>query len=127
MSLDRELFPQFETQSHYQALGVPFDAPMDTIRKAWLLKIRSAHPDRYAESSAEVKDEMQRRSAILNSAWTVLQDENRRLEYDLETGQRPARCSVCGLLGKLRRGARGGVVAACDDCWVPQPRKSTTT
>ena len=113
--------------SHYQVLGVPFDAPLDTIRRAWLLKIRSAHPDRHADASVEVKAEMQRRSAVLNSAWTVLQDENRRLEYDLETGQRPARCSACGQPGKLRRGAQGGVVAACDVCWVPRPRRSTTT
>ena len=127
MSMEREIQQQVETQSHYQILGVPYDAPLDTIRKAWLLKIRSAHPDRHAEASSEVKDDMQRRSALLNSAWTVLQDESKRLEYDLETGQRPARCSVCGMIGRLRSGAKGGLVASCDICWVPQPRRSTTT
>ncbi len=102
--------------NHYQLLGVPPDAPLETIRRAWFLRIRRAHPDRHGLATPEVRADMARRAAELNSAWMELRDEHRRLDYDLRHGLRPARCSACGRPGSLRR--RGDlVVSACNRCW----------
>jgi curved DNA-binding protein CbpA len=97
---------------------------METIRRAWLIRIRNTHPDRHAGAAEEVRQEMALRSAELNAAWSLLSDGDRRLDYDLETGQRPARCSGCGEPGSLRKGPAGSVVAACGRCYVPQTHRS---
>lgn len=102
--------------NHYELFGVPVDAPTETIRRAWLIRIRRSHPDRHGTAAVEVLEAMNRRSAELNAAWSVLRNERLRLEYDLDHALRPSRCSACGSPGRLRR--RGEIiVAACQRCW----------
>lgn len=99
----------------YSLFGVSADAPVETIRRAWLIRITRVHPDRHAQAEESVRAEMGRRAAELNAGWSVLRDEIRRLEYDLQHRLRPAGCSVCGSPGVLRR--HGDIiVAACDRC-----------
>jgi hypothetical protein len=112
--------------NHYQLLGVPVDAPTETIRRAWLLRIRRSHPDRHSESPPEVRDSMARRSAELNAAWSILRDERRRLDYDLGLSLRPSRCSGCGDAGFLRRHGEL-IVAACATCWAGRTAGTTNT
>ena len=109
-----------EGKNYYEIFGVAFDAPAETIRRAWLLRIRTMHPDRIR---SEDPVELQRAASLaaeMNSAYTTLQDTNKRLQYDLAIGIRPARCSACGADGALRRGTAGGIVAACASCWSPE-------
>jgi DnaJ-class molecular chaperone len=103
-------------ENHYQLFGVPVDAPTDTIRRAWLIRIRKSHPDRHVGSTPDVQVAMAYRSAELNAAWCVLRDDRQRLDYDLDHGLRTARCSGCGGEGFLRRTDQG-VVSACPRCW----------
>jgi DnaJ-class molecular chaperone len=112
-------------QNYYEILGVSIDAPVDTIRMVWLMKIRKLHPDRVQEFDQDIRDNLALEASLLNAAYTTLQNADKRLQYDLDTGLRPARCSACGLEGALRRGPSGSVIAACDYCW--QPQKSTYT
>jgi curved DNA-binding protein CbpA len=104
------------TPNHYQLFGVPVDAPTDTIRRAWLIRIRRSHPDRHSTSTPEVQEVMAQRSAELNAAWSVLRDDRRRLDYDLDHALRSSRCSACGADGYLRRSGEM-VIASCLTCW----------
>lgn len=65
-----------EGQDYYELLGVARDADAKTIKRAFLKKARSLHPDVNKDEGAE------ERFKEVNEAYSVLSDERRRANYD---------------------------------------------
>src|SRR5262245_17918437 len=65
-----------EFKDYYQALGVPRDAPVEDIKKAYRKLARKYHPDVSKEKDAEA------RMKEVNEAYTVLSDPEKRAAYD---------------------------------------------
>lgn len=61
----------------FDALGVPpsFDLDAEALRRAYLARVREAHPDAAAPGA-----DAQRRAALLNEAMRVLEDPERRAD-----------------------------------------------
>ena len=64
-------------KDYYQILGVPRDASLSDIKKAYKRLARQYHPD-----VAEDKAEAERRFGEMNEAYSVLSDEEKRAYYD---------------------------------------------
>ena len=69
-----------EFKDYYQALGVPRDAPVEEIKKAYRKLARKYHPDVSKEKDAEA------RMKEVNEAYAVLSDPEKRAAYD-QVGQ----------------------------------------
>ena len=67
-------------QTHYDTLGVPSDASLDDIKRAFRRLARELHPDKNPNPGAT-----QRMQAV-NAAYRVLSDRDRRVEYDGQIG-----------------------------------------
>ena len=65
-----------ETKDYYEVLGVDRDADQRTIKRAFLKKARTVHPDVSDDPDAEEKFKE------LNEAYSVLSDEQKRANYD---------------------------------------------
>jgi curved DNA-binding protein CbpA len=65
----------------YERLGVPKDAPIDVIRRAYRKQALAVHPDRNSRPSA------QRDFQLLAAAMEVLGDPKRRASYDAGTAE----------------------------------------
>ncbi len=63
-------------KDYYEILGVPRDADARTIKRAFLQKARTLHPDVNKAPDAEEKFKE------VNEAYTVLSDETKRANYD---------------------------------------------
>jgi curved DNA-binding protein CbpA len=63
--------------TYYQILGVSQNAEVVEIRKAFRIKAKQCHPD--VNDSPHARGEFQR----INEAYQVLQDEEKRRQYDL--------------------------------------------
>ena len=68
--------------SHYDVLGVDQTAELETIRRAWRLKVRLLHPDRHRDSPGDVQAEAARETLRVNKAWDTLRDSTKRHDYD---------------------------------------------
>jgi hypothetical protein len=68
--------------TYYDVLGVEPTAELETIRRAWRLKVRLLHPDRHQDSPTDVRAEATRETRRVNKAWATLRDSNKRHEYD---------------------------------------------
>jgi curved DNA-binding protein CbpA len=68
--------------SYYDVLSVDPSAELDTIRRAWRLKVRLLHPDRHRDSPGDVQAEAARETLRVNKAWDTLRDPTKRHEYD---------------------------------------------
>ncbi len=64
-------------KDYYQILGVPRDASVSDIKKAYKRLARQYHPD-----VAEDKQEAERRFGEMNEAYSVLSDDEKRAYYD---------------------------------------------
>ena len=65
-----------EFKDYYLSLGVPRDAPVDDIKKAYRKLARKYHPDVSKEKDAEAK------MKEVNEAYAVLSDPEKRAAYD---------------------------------------------
>lgn len=65
-------------KNYYQIIGVDVDSSKETIKNAYLLKIKKYHPDVYTGD----KDFAMQKTLELNQAYEVLKDETKRAEYD---------------------------------------------
>jgi DnaJ-class molecular chaperone len=90
--------------NHYRTLGVPRDAPYDSIRKAFRKRAKECHPDCSGQDGEQFK--------ALNEAHEVLSDPSRRRSYDRELSLREARTTE----GPSERPARP------DRSWSFEPR-----
>ena len=61
--------------THYEILGVPQDAPLDRIKKAFREKAKLYHPDRTPGIDG-------RRFQAIMEAWETLSDAAKRKVYD---------------------------------------------
>jgi DnaJ domain len=66
----------------YDHLGVSPEASQDEIKRAYHSLARRHHPDAHPGAEAAVLDEARRRMVVLNGAWAVLGDPDRRRAYD---------------------------------------------
>lgn len=63
-------------QNHYEVLGVPSDASVDVIKKAYRVKSRELHPDLNPGKGTEAAFKQ------VNTAFGVLSDPQKRAVYD---------------------------------------------
>src|SRR5690349_16553599 len=98
-------------RSHYDSLKIARDAPVEVVRAAYRALSLKYHPDRHA-AEPEATEMM----AILNSAYDVLSDPEKRREYDewlKFVESRPAR-------------DRGETWASTRSDWIGAPGASET-
>lgn len=93
--------------SHYDVLGVGPRASLEEIKRAYYRKARSYHPDAHAGSPDHVRDEAERAMAMLNAAWTVLRDTDRRSQYDRSLRQAKARARAAAGIHPQQARRRG--------------------
>jgi curved DNA-binding protein CbpA len=70
--------------THYDVLSVEPTAELETIRRAWRVKVRLLHPDRHRNSPTDVQAEAEKETLRVNSAWETLRDPEKRHEYDVQ-------------------------------------------
>lgn len=70
-------------KDYYAILGLGPDADLDTIKRAYRLKAREAHPDRFSHMGDDAEAEATALMSDLNEAYGVLSNEEQRREYDI--------------------------------------------
>jgi curved DNA-binding protein CbpA len=73
----------------YEELGVPPDAPLDTIREAYRNVARLLHPD--AQTNPVLKESAEAQMKRINHLYETLSDPKRRRRYDLEQSEAAGR------------------------------------
>lgn len=73
----------------YDHLGVSPAASQEEIKRAYHSLARRHHPDAHAGAEAAVLDEARRRMVVINGAWAVLGDPERRRAYDAAVDRVP--------------------------------------
>jgi curved DNA-binding protein CbpA len=73
--------------NHYDMLNVDPTADVETIRRAWRVKVRLLHPDMHGSAAAEVRAEAASETRRINIAWNTLGDPDRRRRYDVRLAQ----------------------------------------
>jgi curved DNA-binding protein CbpA len=68
--------------THYDVLSVDPTAELETIRRAWRVKVRLLHPDKHRDSPRDVQAEAEKETLRVNVAWDTLRDPDKRHEYD---------------------------------------------
>lgn len=68
--------------NHYETLGVPADAGVADIRRAYLSQARRHHPDYHSDDDASERSSHARQMQAINEAWAILGSANSRSEYD---------------------------------------------
>ena len=66
----------------YDHLGVSPEASQEQIKRAYHSLARRHHPDAHPGAETAVLEEARRRMVVLNGAWAVLGDPDRRRAYD---------------------------------------------
>jgi len=69
--------------THYDVLSVEPTAQLETIRRAWRVKVRLLHPDKHRDSPRDVQAEAARETLRVNAAWDTLRDPEKRHDYDV--------------------------------------------
>lgn len=65
-------------KNNYEILGVPYDADLETIKKAYFKLAKKYHPDLNTETGSEEKFKK------IKAAYEVIGDPGNRVSYDLE-------------------------------------------
>ncbi len=71
-------------KDYYAILGLAPDASLDAIKRAFRLRAREAHPDRFSHQGDAAETKATATMADLNEAYDVLSDPEERREYDLQ-------------------------------------------
>jgi len=82
--------PSRPIETFYDILGVAREATADEIRRSYHIRAQLVHPDHHAGASDEVVEEARRQMRLLNEAWEVLRDTDRRAAYDAVLSRRSA-------------------------------------
>lgn len=69
-------------RTYYEILKVERDAPSNEIRKAFRIRAAECHPDKVGHLPAEKQERARKKMALVNEAYTVLRDDEKRREYD---------------------------------------------
>jgi len=78
-------FDALPGQDHYQVLGVTVLSTAVEIKKAYFRLAKSYHPDRHFDPAmADLKQKLETLFDRVHKGYTVLSDQARRVEYDLE-------------------------------------------
>lgn len=68
-------------KDHFATLGVTWEDPPETMRRAYFTLARELHPDRYVNDRPEVRDTAAELFDRARAAWEVLGDDPRREAY----------------------------------------------
>lgn len=93
------------TATHWEVLGLPWDAPPAAVRAAYLDKVKLFHPDRYpGQRLGSFRARLERVFRRLTEARDVLADDVRRADYARRTAPPDERARVeSRQLGDARR------------------------
>lgn len=69
-------------KDYYKVLGIPKDATVDDIKKAYRKRALLHHPDRHSNASEEMKREQEKKFKELGEAYNILSDPKKRMRYD---------------------------------------------
>lgn len=72
LDVPKESTPNFEIKHHYDILGVNSDASLEDIRRAYRLKMKDFHPDKYVNSPKEFQDLAHRKSIEIRESYDYL-------------------------------------------------------
>ncbi len=72
--------------SYYDVLGVPGDADLEALRRAYHRRAQFLHPDRHAGASEAERREAETAMKALNEAWNTLRSADTRRRYDAQLG-----------------------------------------
>ncbi|MGH9787137.1 MAG: J domain-containing protein, partial [Candidatus Acidiferrales bacterium] len=70
-------------KDYYAILGLGPDADLETIKRAYRLKAREAHPDLVSHLGEDLQAEATALMSELNEAYRTLSNEEQRREYDI--------------------------------------------
>ncbi len=70
--------------NHYETLGVPRNATLEELRRAYLAKHAQLRPERFVGAPEHMLDAVARASGVIDEAWRVLGDAEKRRRYDAE-------------------------------------------
>ena len=71
-------------KDYYAILGLSPDASLEAIKRAYRVRAREAHPDRFSHKGDAAEDAATALMADLNEAYGVLSDPEQKQEYDLQ-------------------------------------------
>lgn len=71
--------------NYYDILQVNKNASQEIIEKAYKVLVKKYHPDLQKD---ELKQEYEEKLKLINEAYEVLSDEEKRKQYDLELSQK---------------------------------------
>ena len=66
---------------HFAVLGLPYDAPTEQFRQAYMRLARDLHPDRFTGAGAEEQDRANGLFDRIRAAWAVIGDSEARRKY----------------------------------------------
>ncbi|XP_077543529.1 dnaJ homolog subfamily C member 7-like isoform X3 [Haemaphysalis longicornis] len=69
-------------KDYYKVLGIPKDATVDDIKKAYRKRALLHHPDRHSSAPEDIKREQEKKFKELGEAYNILSDPKKRMRYD---------------------------------------------
>ena len=93
-----------QSQTHYDLLEVPANAPVERIKESYHVLASVWHPDRFPQGSTQHRLAT-RKLREMNAAYEVLKDPRRRAEYDRQLIEERR---VSGVYWKLRASGNYG-------------------
>jgi DnaJ-class molecular chaperone len=94
---------------YYDVLGVPHEASAAEIRNAFRARMAQTHPDRNASATAQAE------AALINEAWMILRDPERRRQHDDKlNARRKAATAVIAQGPSVQARVKNTVVAVGD-------------
>ena len=74
--------PRFESNDHYEALGVSPEASMAEVKKAYRALAIEYHPDKYRNAPVAEQNRVNKIMVRINAAYEILGDQDKRARYD---------------------------------------------